>query len=118
MTPDAETFGAEWVAGWNSHDLDRILAHYADTIVFRTPMAQRLVGTGVITGKPALRAYWAKALEIAPHLHFDLQRVYAGHGVLTIAYTNHRGQMAAETCEFAADGLVIRSAACYVDAKS
>ena len=68
----------------------------------------------MITGNAALRTYWAKALEIAPHLKFDLQRVYAGHGVLTIAYANHRNQLAAETCEFGPDGLVIRSAACYV----
>ena len=115
MTPDADEFGAEWVAAWNSHDLDRIVAHYSDDIVFRTPMAERLVGTGLIEGKAALRTYWGRALEVAPHLKFDLQRVYAGFGVLTIAYTNHRDQLAAETCEFGSDGLVIRSAACYVD---
>lgn len=114
MMPDADAFGADWVAAWNSHDLERILSHYADEIVFRTPRAVGLVGTGLVRGKPALRAYWGKALEVAPELRFELQRVYAGHGVVTIAYTNHRGQQAAETCEFGAGGLVIRSAACYI----
>lgn len=113
MMPDPEDFGAEWIAAWNSRDLDRIVSHYADDVVFRTPRAVSLVGTGVIEGKAALRAYWTKALEVAQELHFDLQRVYAGHGVVTIAYSNHRGQMAAETCEFGPDGLVVRSAACY-----
>ncbi len=115
MMPDPETFGAEWVTAWNSHDLERIVSHYAEDVVFRTPMATRLVGTGLIQGKAALREYWGKALDVAPHLEFELQRVYAGFDVLTIAYTNHRNQQAAETCEFGADGLVIRSSACYVD---
>ena len=115
MTPDPETFGAEWVAASKSRDLDRILSHYAEEIVFRTPRAVRSVGTGVIEGKAALRAYWARAFDVAPNLHFDHQSVYAGHGVVTIAYANHRGQQAAETCEFGPDGLVIRSAACYRD---
>ena len=113
MTPDPKEFGHEWVEAWNSHDLDRIVSHYAEDIEFRTPMAERLVGTGLILGKAALREYWSKALEIAPHLEFKLQRVYAGHGVVTVAYTNHRGQWAAETCEFGDDGLVHRSSACY-----
>ena len=113
MTPEPTAFGQDWVDAWNTHDLDRILAHYADDIEFRTPMAERLVGTGLIQGKPALRDYWSKALEIAPHLRFTLQRVYAGYGTLTVAYTNHRGQWAAETCEFGADGFVFKSSACY-----
>ena len=115
MPPDPQAFGAEWVAAWNGRDLDRILSHYAEDIVFRTPRAVQLVGTGLIEGKATLRTYWATPLEVAPNLHFELQGVYAGHGVLTIAYANHRGQQAAETCEFGPDGLVIRSAACYRD---
>ena len=38
---------------------------------------------------------------------------FVGHDALTILYRNHRGQQAAETCEFAADGKVVRSCACY-----
>jgi ketosteroid isomerase-like protein len=26
----AEAFASEWIEAWNSHDLDRILAHYSD----------------------------------------------------------------------------------------
>ncbi len=31
--PFAEHFAAEWIAVWNSHDLEAILAHYADNVV-------------------------------------------------------------------------------------
>jgi hypothetical protein len=43
---DARAFAAEWIAAWNSHDLDRILSHYAGDIVFLSPFAQQLVGNG------------------------------------------------------------------------
>lgn len=91
------------------------MAHYSGDVVFRTPMAERLVGTGLIESKAALRTYWGRALEVAPHLKFDLQLGYARFYVLTIAYTNHRDQLAAETFGFGSDSLVNRSAACYVD---
>jgi hypothetical protein len=58
MTIDeARAFAAEWIAAWNSHDLDRVLSHYAANIVFLSPFAQQLVGNGRVSGLPALRAY-------------------------------------------------------------
>jgi ketosteroid isomerase-like protein len=33
----AERFAADWIAAWNSHDLDVILSHYADDVVFHSP---------------------------------------------------------------------------------
>ncbi len=109
----AQAFAEAWIAAWNAHDLDRILAHYADDIVFLSPVARQRLGDGRVAGLPALRAYWSKALQAAPDLRFALDRVLVGHDALTILYRNHRGQQAAETCEFAADGKVVRSCACY-----
>jgi len=114
MTIDeARAFAAEWIAAWNSHDLNRILSHYAANIVFLSPIAQQRVGNGRVCGLPALRAYWGKGLAAQLDLKFELIDVCVGHECLTILYRNHRGQQAAETCEFGADGKVIRSFACY-----
>ncbi|HEX5049396.1 MAG TPA: nuclear transport factor 2 family protein, partial [Gammaproteobacteria bacterium] len=33
----AQTFAHEWIDAWNSHDLDRILSHYADDFVMSSP---------------------------------------------------------------------------------
>jgi hypothetical protein len=33
----AEMFAAEWIAAWNSHDLDRVLSHYSETFEFSSP---------------------------------------------------------------------------------
>ena len=63
MTDDPLIFAQTWIAAWNSHDLEGILAHYAEDIIFASPIAARLVGTGVIQGKAALRRYWAQALR-------------------------------------------------------
>lgn len=110
---DPHRFAAEWETGWNSHNLDRILAHYRDDIVFRSQKAQALVGTGELKGKDALRAYWAAALAKQPELVFSVQDVFAGHEMIVITYLNHRGILAAETLYFDAEGLVFRAAACH-----
>jgi ketosteroid isomerase-like protein len=31
---EAQAFADEWIAAWNSHDLDRVLSHYAPEVVF------------------------------------------------------------------------------------
>jgi ketosteroid isomerase-like protein len=114
MTKDeARAFAAEWIAAWNSHDLDRILSRYAADIVLLSPFAQKLVGNGRIVGLPALRAYWTQGLKAQPDLKFDLVDMRMGHECLTILYRNHRGQQGAETFEFETGGKVVRSFACY-----
>ncbi len=111
MTPHA--FAQDWIAAWNAHDLERILAHYAPEIVFLSPVAEKRVGNGRVVGIPALRAYWGAGLAAQPDLRFDLLGVLVGHDCLTIHYRNHRGQSAAETFEVSGEGKVVRSYACY-----
>jgi ketosteroid isomerase-like protein len=111
--PDAETFAQHWLAAWNAHDLDAILAHYGPAIEFLSPVAREIVGEGRVRGLDALRAYWRRGLERNPQLRFELVQALAGEDCATILYRNHRGQLAAETFEFGADGRVVRAFACY-----
>ena len=111
--PQAASFARDWKAAWNSHDLDRIVAHHHDDIVFRSAKAQALVGTGVLLGKAALRVYWAKALAKQPDLRFTVTDVFAGHEMLVITYRNHRDVLAAETLRFGQDGLIIDASASH-----
>jgi ketosteroid isomerase-like protein len=30
-------FATQWIADWNAHDVDKILAHYAPDVVFHSP---------------------------------------------------------------------------------
>lgn len=109
----AAEFAAEWVSAWNAHDLDRILSHYADDIVFLSPVAKKRMGNGRVTGIDALRSYWSLGLSSQPDLKFELKQALAGHDTVTLIYRNHRGQDAAEALEFNGDGKAVRSYACY-----
>lgn len=110
---DFDAFAVEWEAAWNAHDLDRILAHYAEDVIFRSQKAMRLVGQGELRGKAALRAYWSKALHAQPDLSFIVVDVLHGHGMLVITYQNQRDVLAAETLRFGSDGLVVEASACH-----
>lgn len=65
---DAIAFAHDWASSWNSHDLPAVLAHFADDVVFTSPVAARVIpeSDGVIRGKAALTAYWAEALQLIP----------------------------------------------------
>src|SRR5215831_4331753 len=56
----ARRFAEEWVDAWNRHDLDGILAHYSEDVVFSSPFAARLIpgGDGTVRGRAALREYF------------------------------------------------------------
>ncbi len=113
MSPDAaRAFAAEWLAGWNAHDLGRILAHYSEDVVFRSEKAGILTGVGTVRGKSALSAYWAEALKQQPELRFELLGVYAAPDAVTIRYRNQTATEVCETLFFGPDGLAVSGAAC------
>lgn len=89
-TEQAEHFAQEWIAAWNSHDLDSILSHYTDDFTIETPMAALLVpeSKGIVEGKDAVRKYWTIGLQNNSDLVFELQKVLIGVQGITIYYTN------------------------------
>lgn len=113
MHIDPNRFANDWIAAWNAGDIESVLAHYADGIVFLSPVAERVTGNGRVVGFAALRDYWQRAMALNTDLHFDFDAVLPGTDCLTILYRNHRAQRVAETVEFNAAGKVIRSFACY-----
>lgn len=115
LPEQAQEFAEDWIAAWNAHDLDRILSHYAADVVFRSPRITVVTGdkSGIVKGKASLEAYWRKALAGASDLHFTLERVFVSSNAVTVAYKNHRGQSAAETMIFNADGLIQEGVAAY-----
>lgn len=110
----AREFGEEWIASWNSHDLERILAHYTDDVVFSSPRIVQLLGdpSGQVCGKEALHAYWAKGLQRLPDLHFVIEDVHASVDSVVVNYRNEQGQAVTEVLTFR-DGLICQSLAAY-----
>lgn len=111
----AAHFAEDWIECWNSHDMDRILAHYRDDFVMSSPKIVQIARepSGVLRGKAAIAAYWTAALARVPDLHFKLIGVFAGVDRLVIHFVGVGGQVAAESFVFDDDGLVLESAAHY-----
>jgi limonene-1,2-epoxide hydrolase len=108
----ATEFAEEWIAAWNSRDIERIVAHWAEDCVFSSPYIVRIVGdpSGRVHGKTALRAYWERALAMIPTLHFELDGVLVGADSLVIRFRNDRGNACAEWVRIGPDGLAIEGA--------
>ena len=114
---NANQFAEEWFAAWNSHDLDRILAHYHPEVRFTSPFVQRLMGNadGTLAGVDALREYFARALAAYPDLHFPPLAVLPGAGSVVLLYRSVNGLLAAEMMELDAAGRVTRVRAHYAE---
>ena len=112
----AEKFAKEWIAAWNSHDLQRILEHYEDDFEMSSPIIATLVGepSGTLRGKAAVASYWAKALQKMPNLHFELLTVLVGVDSVTVYYKGHRG-LSAEVLHFGPRGKVRAAFAHYAE---
>lgn len=104
---EAQAFAEQWARNWNAHDVEALLAHFTDDVVFTSPVAVRLVGgDGIIRGKEALRSYWSGALELIPDLRFEVLGVYAGVSTVVINYRNQAGGVVSEVLSF--DGPLVR----------
>ena len=112
---DAQRIAVEWIEAWNSHDLDRILAHYTEDAEVTSPFVETVLGRGqkTVVGKAALRAYWGPILARYPDLHFVLHRAYAGVDSVVLRYQSIQGLMSAECMELAEGGRIRRVQAHY-----
>jgi uncharacterized protein (TIGR02246 family) len=95
----ADELAQHWIEAWNDHDLERIIAHYADDVVFLSPFIQKIGASpsGPVRGRDALRAYFAAALDKYPALTFRLRGVFRGIDSVTLLYDSVNGLLAAET---------------------
>ena len=95
-------FAQEWIASWNSHDLDRILSHYTEDFEMSSPLIVERLGRedGVLKGKTAVAEYWKPSMSLEPPLRFELEDVLVGINQLTIYYRNVGRKVVAETLTF------------------
>lgn len=121
MHPDLTALGERWIAAWNSRDLDRILALYADDAEMTSDGIIRLglAVQGSVRGKQNLRAWWSKALALLPGLHFSPLGFFTSPNSVIVHYTNDRGQT---ICEYlrvgqvgANAGLIVQGSANHLE---
>ena len=114
---DGRRFAKEWVEAFNSHDLERILGHYAPTIELISPLYLRFTGglSDAVHGIDGLRQYFGGALNRYPDLCFTLLEVAAGSRGICIRYrSNLEARIAMECIEFDAGGKAVRALCHYV----
>ena len=105
-------FATQWADAWNRRAVEEVLEDFHDDIVFTSPTALAVVGSAVVRGKDALRAYWNKALSGIGSLRFTVDRALwdpVGRE-LAIIYTaeiNGRSIRVSENLLFNAEGQVV-----------
>jgi ketosteroid isomerase-like protein len=107
---DPVTFAHEWAAKWGRRDYEAILTHFAEDCEFRSPLARDVVGSPILKGKDALRAYWATAAGRINKIHFTVDRVAFESNTVSVFYTadlDGRRRRACESMTFGKDGLVV-----------
>jgi ketosteroid isomerase-like protein len=111
----AERLAKHWIESWNAHDIEAIMAHYADDVELISPVAVQILNrpNGRVVGKKDLRDYFKKGLEAYPDLHFVLKDIMCGIASLVLYYTNQKGTHTGEYMEVSGKGLISRVVANY-----
>lgn len=115
---DALEFAREWADTWNRLDVEGILEHFEDDVIFSSPKALDAVGVPTVCGKAALRSYWDTALRPVTVLRFSVVRIVwdADSSELAIIYdrqVNDHRDRAAEVLQFGPSGRVVRGEVFY-----
>jgi ketosteroid isomerase-like protein len=112
----ALTHAKAWIDAFNSHDLEAVMAFYADDVQIKSPLVARAlqIPDGVLKGKEAVRKFFALGTQ-TPKLHFQLKAVLVGANSITVLYTNHTGQLVTDCSELNAEKKIERMVACYTE---
>lgn len=103
-----------WLAAFNAHDLDALLALYAEDARHTSPKIRALHPEtgGELRGKAALRAWWEDSLRRLPTLRYDAFAITADADRAVMEYVRHLEgappMPVSETLELA-QGRIVRS---------
>jgi ketosteroid isomerase-like protein len=104
----------EWFDSFNTQDLERLLSLYSDEAVHYSPKqkARQPETNGLVSGKAALRAWWADAFNRIPSLRYQPATFTADEHRVFMEYTRHvkgeQDMLVAEVLEIK-DGIIVAS---------
>jgi len=98
---------------WNAHDLDAIVACYAENVDFAIPAAAEGREDRRLSGREELREHFARGLELAPNLALAEESLLVGPGGFALLYRREDGHRAIEAVELDGSGLVARARVYY-----
>ena len=91
MSSANRTIAQRWFTAFNAHDLDALLALYAEDAEHYSPklkVRQPETG-GLIRGKSALRAWWRDAFDRLPSLRYEVVRLTSDEQQVFMEYIRH-----------------------------
>ena len=103
-----------WISAFNEHDLEKLLALYADDAIHFSPKLKirQPETNGWVKGKYALKDWWADAFSRLPSLHYQLQNLVINDEQIVMEYlrqvNDEADMMIAEILEIS-NNLIIRS---------
>jgi len=109
MQADSRAFAERWVSEWNRKDVETMLTHFSDDVIFASPRAEAIVGSSRVEGKTKLREYWTRAVRRVRTIHFALDHVIREGdrmGIVYVAEIDGRRMRAVEFLKFGEDGLI------------
>lgn len=90
-TENNKRIATAWFAAFNAHDLDALLALYAEDAEHYSPkLKARMPETmGLIRGKAALRSWWRDAFDRLPTLRYEVVKLTADDEQVFMEYVRH-----------------------------
>ncbi len=80
-----------WLRAFNAHDVDALVALYADDATHTSPKIRALhpEGGGKLRGKEALAKWWRDSNARLPNLHYEELAITADGARVLIEYVRH-----------------------------
>ena len=111
-TDQMKDIATKWFAAFNTKDLEGLLALYHDNAAHYSPKLKirQPETNGLVTGKAALRAWWADAFYRLPTLQYMPASLTAGDGRVFMEYVRkvdgEPDMLVAEVLEMKAGSIV------------
>jgi ketosteroid isomerase-like protein len=115
-TLDARAFAEQWISDWNRKDVEAVLSHFSESVVFTSSRAKAILGSPRVEGKSQLREYWTTAISRIQTIRFTLNYLIHETDRLAIVYIaeiDGKKLSAVEFLAFGEDGLVREGEAMY-----
>lgn len=111
----AKDIASRWLQAANTHDIESIMAFYADDAVLESPVVVKLMNepSGRIRGRDALRDYFTKGMSAYPHMSLHLIESAYGVSSITAWYVNHKGTRTTAYLELDGAGKILRNVTHY-----
>lgn len=106
---EPRVFADQWISDWNRKDVEAVLAHFSEGVVFTSPRAAAVLGSPMVEGKSRLRECWTKAISRIQTIHFTLDYVIGDReriGIVYVSEINGKKMRSVEFLVFGEDGLV------------